>query len=353
MNKKSDSINIAKWAMLSILTLIIILNINTIEVEAYVNSDNNNSKINLFSEIYDVVTGTVLSYEVRFNEEIIGYIRSDVDFTNIEKLLEDKYIKQLYINEDLVLSFNIEGEIILNKERVNLENLNTEEEIANKIYELSKLKNNDIKLTAKYLQQKEVEVNPSTLIIPTEDMYLGESKVIEGETGLVKQVIEVISENNTTTSTKIVKEDTIKSYVSKVIYRGTKNPYEYGVAFLNQPTRGGYLTSAYGERWNSFHKGIDIAGDIGDDVLVALDGEVIYAEFNDGGYGNLIIVKHDNDMMTYYGHLNEFYVNVGDIVNKGFVIGAVGNTGFSTGPHLHFELRVNNNPVDPYEYIIQ
>ena len=98
-----------------------------------------------------------------------------------------------------------------------------------------------------------------------------------------------------------------------------------------------------------FIREYDIAGNTGDDALVAMDGEVIYAQYNDGGYGNLIIVKHEDNMVTYYGHLSDFYVKVGDKVKKGDIIGAIGSTGFSTGPHLHFELRVDNEPVDPTE----
>lgn len=113
------------------------------------------------------------------------------------------------------------------------------------------------------------------------------------------------------------------------------------------------MTSGYGERWSSFHKGIDIAGNIGDNVFAAMDGEITYAEYNDGGYGNLIIIKHEDNMSTHYGHLSEYKVKVGDKVKKGDIIGEVGNTGFSTGPHLHFELRVNNEPVDPTGYIVQ
>lgn len=355
MKQESDSINIVKYTILSILTIILILNINVITVSATINTANEKSrnKIDLFSNIYDIITGTIEGYAVILNEEVLGYISSEVNFEDIKGLIEERYANEGYINNNLILSFDIDGSINLKEERVLLDKINTEEEIAETIYNLSKNDNNEIKLKVKYLKEKDVEVKPSTIIIPTEELYLGESKIIEGEYGLTKQVMEVMSENNNVRSTKVVKENIVKNCVSKIIYRGTKNPYEYGIAFLNQPTRGGDLTSAYGERWNSFHKGIDIAGDTGDDVLVALNGRVTYAEYNNGGYGNLIIVEHDNNMKTYYGHLDDFYVSVGDEVRKGDIIGALGNTGFSTGPHLHFELRVNNNPVDPYDYIIQ
>ena len=107
------------------------------------------------------------------------------------------------------------------------------------------------------------------------------------------------------------------------------------------------------KRSNSVHKGIDIAKDLGEDVNAALEGEVIYAGYNNGGYGNLIILQHNNNMKTYYAHLSNIYVSVGEIVKKNDLIGAIGSTGNSTGPHLHFELRVDNNPVNPIKYIQQ
>ena len=92
---------------------------------------------------------------------------------------------------------------------------------------------------------------------------------------------------------------------------------------------------------------------MGKNVSASFNGQVITAGYNNGGYGNLVVIKHDNNMKTYYAHLNDIYVNVGDIVKKDDIIGTVGSTGNSTGPHLHFELRVNGVPVDPIKYIKQ
>ena len=97
----------------------------------------------------------------------------------------------------------------------------------------------------------------------------------------------------------------------------TKNPYYDEVAFLSNPTNGGYLSSYFGEiREKSVHKGIDIAKNLGESVNVSLDGKVINAGYNNGGYGNLIVIEHQGNMKTYYAHLSEIYVNVGDIVKK-------------------------------------
>lgn len=360
MNIKSDSDSIFKKIILSILTIGFILNINPKEVNAITNNVNKKNDSyeaiitsDLFDNIYEVITGKSNAYEVKLGEKLVGYIAIEGKIDEMKDLVLENYLKELNISKSLVLSFDIEGDLKIEKNKISSNFIETEESIANKIYNISKDYPEKVKFNIKYLEEKNIEINPSTIIIPTDEIFLGESKVIEGEVGLRKQIVEVMSKNRDIISTKVVKDNIVKEEINKKIYRGTKNPYDYGIAFLNKPTRGGYLTSAYGERWNSFHKGIDIGGAIGDDVLVALDGEVTYAEFNNGGYGNLIIVKHDNDMITYYGHLDNFYVKVGDLVKKGDIIGALGNTGFSTGPHLHFELRVEGNPVDPYSYIIQ
>jgi lipoprotein NlpD len=109
----------------------------------------------------------------------------------------------------------------------------------------------------------------------------------------------------------------------------------------------GVLTSKYGQRSGNFHAGIDLAAPIGTPVVAADDGEVIHAADQTTGYGNLVIIKHRDNFFTVYGHLSEILVESGERVRKGQVIGKVGNTGRSTGPHLHFEIRHRKDAVDP------
>lgn len=117
------------------------------------------------------------------------------------------------------------------------------------------------------------------------------------------------------------------------------------------PTCGGVVTSSFGERWGKFHKGIDIGKSLGDDVLSCLDGTVKSKFYEKDGYGNIIIIDHGNGLESRYAHLNGFNVNVGDKVEGGSKIATVGNTGRSTGPHLHFEMRINDKPINPQNYI--
>ncbi|WP_054939010.1 M23 family metallopeptidase [Paenibacillus ihuae] len=116
------------------------------------------------------------------------------------------------------------------------------------------------------------------------------------------------------------------------------------------------ITSSFGYRSDPFegssayHSGIDIAGSIGDPVYAAMDGEVTASE-QMGARGKYIIIKHTNGLETWYMHLNGMTVTVGDKVNKGQQIGTLGNTGRSTGPHLHFQVVKQNKAVNPLGYV--
>ena len=112
----------------------------------------------------------------------------------------------------------------------------------------------------------------------------------------------------------------------------------------------GPITSPFGMRWGSLHPGIDIGVGMGTPIHAAASGRVIVAAYS-GGYGNLIVIDHGNGLATAYAHQSIMAAGVGEQVAQGQVIGYVGSTGFSTGPHLHFEVRVNGSPVDPMGYL--
>ncbi len=128
-----------------------------------------------------------------------------------------------------------------------------------------------------------------------------------------------------------------------------------GTGQLMYPTIGP-VTSNFGWRTHPilgterFHSGIDFGADYGSLIYASEQGRVIYADWY-GGYGNAVIIDHGNGMTTLYGHCSDLYVKDGDVVVKGQPISAVGSTGFSTGPHLHFELRANGEPIDPAAYL--
>ena len=112
----------------------------------------------------------------------------------------------------------------------------------------------------------------------------------------------------------------------------------------------GPVVSGYGPRWGRIHEGVDIAVGFGTPIRAAAAGTVSYAGWL-GGYGNLVVVEHGGGIATAYAHQQRIYVSVGASVAQGQVLGEVGSTGNSTGPHLHFEVRVNGSAVDPLGYL--
>jgi murein DD-endopeptidase MepM/ murein hydrolase activator NlpD len=121
------------------------------------------------------------------------------------------------------------------------------------------------------------------------------------------------------------------------------------------PTNG-ELSSSFGYRRHPIlgtvrlHAGTDLGASYGTPIWAAKDGEVIFAGWN-GGYGNCVIVAHEGGISTLYGHQSEIAVSVGQQVSQGEIIGYVGSTGQSTGPHLHFEVRVGGEPEDPMLFL--
>ena len=109
----------------------------------------------------------------------------------------------------------------------------------------------------------------------------------------------------------------------------------------------GYMSSKYGPRNGRSHQGVDLPLKTGDPVYAAFDGKVRYSAFSSSGYGNLVIIRHDNGLETYYAHLSERLVSANDRVVAGQQIGKGGSTGRSSGPHLHFEARYKGQSFDP------
>lgn len=120
----------------------------------------------------------------------------------------------------------------------------------------------------------------------------------------------------------------------------------------------GWVTSDFGHRLDPYtsertmHKGLDIAAGFGAPVVAPADGTVVFAA-TEGGYGNVLVIDHGYNIKTRYGHLSEILVKAGQKVKRGDRVAATGNTGRSTGPHLHYEVRVNGIPENPRKFILE
>jgi murein DD-endopeptidase MepM/ murein hydrolase activator NlpD len=126
----------------------------------------------------------------------------------------------------------------------------------------------------------------------------------------------------------------------------TTVPEQYSGA-MRWPLDAYIVSSEYGERWGKIHKGMDMAAHVGEPVYAIADGQVIYAGDGLSGYGNVVIMRHDRKTTSLYAHNSELKVKQGDQITKGSLVALLGNTGHSTGPHVHFEIRDGDVAVNP------
>ena len=123
--------------------------------------------------------------------------------------------------------------------------------------------------------------------------------------------------------------------------------YTIDLTGFHMPTPSTRITSPFGPRWRRMHNGLDLKVNIGDTIVAAFDGKVRIVKYERRGYGKYVVIRHDNGLETVYGHLSKQLVEENQLVKAGEVIGLGGNTGRSTGSHLHFETRFLGIAIDP------
>ncbi len=182
--------------------------------------------------------------------------------------------------------------------------------------------------------------------------YTNQTQVIQQPSAGHRKVIALITyTDDKETGRKIEKEDVTMKAVPKIVERGTKVPPTY-----IKPISGGRMTSGFGHRKrpkkgaSTFHKGIDWATPVGTAVAASSAGTVVQAGWG-SGYGKVVCIQHSDGRMTKYGHLSRILVKVGQHVDQGAKIALSGNTGVSTGAHLHFEILINGVQVNPLKYL--
>lgn len=181
---------------------------------------------------------------------------------------------------------------------------------------------------------------------PTSELYIGETEIqTEGEEGIKEVTTKTVTTNGEIVETEIVEENIIKEPVEQVVLKGTK-----AGGTLTTPVPTVYISSPFGPRWGSFHSGVDFALSQGEPIYAACSGTVCYSGYS-GGYGKLIKIDHGSGMQTCYAHCSSLLVSNGQQVEAGETIGLIGSTGNSTGPHLHFEVIINGNRVDPLDFM--
>ncbi len=197
---------------------------------------------------------------------------------------------------------------------------------------------------------KETEkVEPPITIQKNDEMREGESKVVtEGKPGKKLVTYKLVKQNGYLMSEEVTGEEILEPAVPSVIIKGTKVVRGEGSGKFAWPVSSAKVSSSFGKRWGRQHKGIDITGS---KSILASDEAVVEFVGQKNGYGNVVILNHQNGFKTLYGHLSSYTVSKGDIVEKGDQIGVMGNTGRSTGTHLHFEILKEGDAQNPLSYL--
>ena len=285
-------------------------------------------------------------YDVRIAGEKLGNVQNADKF---KALIEEKLSTMYELGvENVSLKEEPEYKIKLQERKINLNEHEILEKLINentvityKFYEVAL--NNETKGVVNSIEEAEEIVTKIKEEFDGDDLELNlqinEKYTFNYED---KDSIEV-AENNVEEAAQSLKEEKEKSEALAVI-----NDVKISVLPVT-----GKISSRYGESSRlrkSTHTGLDIACTTGTDIKVASKGKVTFAEYN-GAYGNLVKVDHGNGVETWYGHCSKIYTKVGAEVQAGDIIAAVGSTGNSTGPHLHFEIRINGETVNPQNYV--
>lgn len=256
---------------------------------------------------------------------------------NLMNFISNQDIIKQAANYDNKLIIEVEElKISLEQEKKEIEVVKKEKE--DKTKELQKLKaEKEAKVADLTEEQKQLESQLSAYRAQAEEYARLEREAIAREEAARKLAQEAAMKNNNSSNNVIT------------------NPYTGGKLGWPCPSSS-RITSQYGYRIlfgvRDFHTGIDIGAVTGSNIVAAESGTVILANYGwNGGYGNYIIINHGNGVTTRYAHASKLYVSAGQYVTKGQVIAAVGSTGNSTGPHLHFEVRENGGHNNPLNYL--
>lgn len=295
------------------------------------------------------------AYQVYMNGKPLAYVKSKEDFYNVEKNIEkdlEKRFGKITLKDDI----NFKEVLIKNQ------NITDDSTIKNTIIKNSKT---SIPTVLMKSDGREVGVlaNESEMI-KVLDTIKNEYKEkdndgtfkLNNRITYVKQDTSIKDINTVEEVVKISKKDANNPLICFSKEKETKGAQNVSLSrassitsFVSFPSKG-TITSHFGMRWGKMHNGIDIGAPMGDPIHAAMDGKVICAEW-ENGYGKVIKIDHGVGVQTVYGHCSVIDVSKGQEVKRGEKIGEVGSTGNSTGPHVHFEVRVDGTPEDPIKYL--
>lgn len=307
------------------------------------------SKYEISAKVKDDISYSVSACSICVNGGNKIYLKSRAD---AEKLLDNIKKNSVSNLKGELVSVEFTDDIQLNDEYTASENIINYTE-AKKRLSTKKSDNTpylSTKAVLKISHTKEIPYTSEEVKTDKEDKSY-KKVLVEGKNGTKTITDEVTYINGKETERKTLQEAVKTKPVNEKIEIGTLEvPPTKATGNFSKPVSG-VLTSGFGARWGTVHKGLDFGAPAGTPVHAADGGVVIFAGWNNGGYGNLVKISHENGYVTYYAHNSSVAVSEGDRVYKGQVVSYVGSTGDSTGNHLHFEIREDGVARDPAPFL--
>lgn len=284
------------------------------------------------------------AYKVTVDGETVGYVKDVKEFE--EKFDQDIYAMSKVAFYSVEKQPEYEFTLIANKELIN------EDAVSEKIAENTEITYLAYAITVDGEEEAYVESveEAEVLVAELSEKYEDNEADLEINIG-VQEIYTQDIEDYTIKETKKAKKQVDKLINEKVEEEVENQKHTVNGILLAQKPLTGTITSRYGARWGTTHCGLDIAAPTGTNIYAAGDGTVEKAIHSNSGYGNLVVISHGNGIQTYYAHCSKLYVTKGEEIKAGDLIAAVGSTGNSTGPHCHFEIRIDGVAVNPQNYL--
>ncbi len=318
--------------------------LDTLKANATANAGDAVVKSVDFAEEVTIEAGNVKASEIASPEKVLAKITEGQEAVQIHKVAEGESFWTIARNNDLSVS-----ELQALNPNIVPEKLQINQEVS-----LTKLEPLVSVVVTKEVTVEEV-IAHETEYKDNNSLLKGENKVVtEGADGKKAVTYEIKESNGAAIEKNVVNEVVITEPVTEVVSKGTasikiSSRAANSSGVLSWP-KSGKISSPYGTRSRGFHSGIDITARTGDPIYASAGGKVVLSSWY-YGYGNCIVVDHGNGMKTRYAHLSGYNCKVGDQVVRGQQIGRAGNTGNSTGPHLHFEVIINGSTKNPVNYL--
>ena len=296
-----------------------------------------------FGDTVEVVESYLQDYELTSLEQAIEEVTKDQEKEQIYEVVSGDTLSQIAEKNEIPLA-----DLIAMNETI--ENENSMIRVGDELIVTVPEPELSVERTEQVYYEEDYEAD--IVYVDNDDWYTTQTQTLqEPSAGHRIVVADVSYRNHEEVDRTILKEEITYEAVPKIVERGTKIPPTY-----IKPISGGRRSSGFGRRKaptrgaSSYHKGIDWATPVGTAVMASSTGTVAKAGWG-SGYGYVVYINHADGRQTRYGHLSKVLVSPGQTVNQGQKIALSGNTGVSTGPHVHFEILINGSQVDPFKYL--